>query len=239
MYFNILMLSLISFFTKIPMKGDLEKASKETFLLPLVALIIALPPAIFYYYFSFLPLLIRSLIGIFIIYVMTGLIHLDGLADFSDGIMAKGSRERKIKALKDTNTGIAALFSVLMIILIEIISLYSLKPSTINIFEFFIISELSAKYSMIGGLLNKPSDEGLGALFQRNFKKYYLLISIVITIPFYLIFKIYYFISFIGFLISLILSILSKINFGMVNGDALGAMNEISRGITMVILCLV
>jgi len=239
MYFNVLMLSLISFFTKIPSKGTIENASRETYLLPLIALIISLPPALLFYYFSFLPSFIRAILGILIIYAINGLIHLDGLADFSDGVMVKGPVEKKVMALKDVNTGIAGLFSVLFVLLIEIFSLISIKVTLINVLGFFIISEFSAKFSMLGGLLNKPEGEGLGSLFQKNFKKYYIPISIAITIPLFFLFHFLYFISFTGFVVSAIISIAGKRNFGMVNGDCIGAMNEISRALTMVILCTV
>lgn len=239
MYFNVLMFSLLSFFTRIPSGGSLEKASKETYLLPVISLIISIPSALAFYYFYFLPLPIRALLGIFMIYLINGVIHLDGLADFSDGIMVKGSVEKKLKALKDVNTGIAGLVSVIFVIFTEFFSLYSIKINFFNVLAFFLISEFSAKFSMIGGLLNKPVGEGLGSLFQSNFKKYYFVISIIITLPFYFVFHMYYLFSFIGLLISLIISLIAKRNFGMVNGDALGAMNEISRALTMVILCTV
>jgi adenosylcobinamide-GDP ribazoletransferase len=233
------MLSLISFFTKIPAQGSLEKASRETFLLPLIALIISVPAGSIFYIFIFLPSLIRALFGIITIYVINGLIHIDGLADFSDGLMAKGSTEKKIKAMKDVNTGIAGTFSVVIIILIEIFSLYSLRTSLFNIFGFFIISELSAKFSIMGGLMNSPRGEGLGSHFQRNFKWWFIPLGIILTLPLIFAFQFYYFISFLGFPVSILISYISKKNFGMVNGDCIGAMNEIARSITMVVLCLV
>ncbi|MGC8663280.1 MAG: adenosylcobinamide-GDP ribazoletransferase [Thermoplasmata archaeon] len=233
------MLSLISFFTNIPSKGNLEKASRETFLLPLIALIISFPAAMVFYFLNFIPLIIRAIFAILVIYAINGLLHLDGLADFSDGLMVKGSKEKKIKALKDVNTGIAGLFSVLFVIIVEISSLYSLKISMINVFSFFIVSEFSAKFSMLLGLTNHGGGEGLGALFERNFKSWYLLTAVLISAPFIFLFGYKYFFSFSGFIISAIISLICKRNFAMVNGDCLGAMNEISRAITMVFLCLV
>ncbi|MBD6955389.1 MAG: adenosylcobinamide-GDP ribazoletransferase [Aciduliprofundum sp.] len=239
MYLNILMLSLLSFFTRIPAKGSIEDASRETFLLPLIALIISIPAALIYYLLLPLPPQIRSILAILVIYSINGLIHLDGLADFSDGLMVKGDREKKVKALKDVNTGIAGSFSIIMLILTEIFSLISLRISIFNIFSFFILSEISAKFSMMGGLLNRPFGEGLGSLFQKNFRITYMITGIIITLPLFLIFHMYYIISFTGFIVSAIISYISRINFGMVNGDCLGAMNEISRAVTMVLLCLV
>lgn len=239
MYFNFLMISLISFFTRIPSKGSVELASRETYLLPFVALIISLPAATVFYYLSFTPPMLRSIFGILTIYAITGLIHLDGLADFSDGIMVKGERENKVKALKDVNTGIAGTFSITLILILEIFSLYSLNSTMFNIFAFFIISEISAKFSMLGGLLNKPAVDGLGAIFQKNFNFIYLFTAVIITSPLFLLFHYFYILSFTGFSISAVISLVSIRNFGFVNGDCLGAMNEISRAVTMVILCMV
>ncbi|MGC8610242.1 MAG: adenosylcobinamide-GDP ribazoletransferase [Thermoplasmata archaeon] len=231
--------SIISFFSRIPGKSDINKASKISYLLPFLGILFGFIFSLFAILLMFIPKIIYSLIVIIFIYLILGLLHLDGLADFSDGVMAKGSLEKKIKALKDVNTGIAGTFSVLIVILTEIFSLYNLKLNYFNIFSFFILSELSAKFSMLFGLYEKVYPSGIGEIFFKNFRPYYLFIGVIYTVPLILIFHFYYFISYIGILVSFVIKYISLKNFGFVNGDVIGAMNEISRSITMVVLCLV
>ena len=46
--------------------------------------------------------------------LMTGIHHTDGLADFADGLMTKGSKEKKRKAMKDLSVGSAGIFSIVI-----------------------------------------------------------------------------------------------------------------------------
>lgn len=234
------MRSLISFFTRIPARGDVERASNSLYLITLVAIIIALFPLIlFIIIYRFVPRILLTIILLLSIYAVTGLLHLDGLADFSDGIMKKGTKDEKIRVLKDVNTGIGGTFSVIMVILIEFYAINSLRINLIQVAAFFIISEISAKLSMLYGLIlfNAP-EQGLAHEFKKSAKRSYLIIAVLLTTPLIIIFKITYFNIFVGIVISLIIGNLSNKNFGFVNGDSLGAMNEISRAATMWLICL-
>lgn len=235
------MRSLISFFTRIPMKGEMESASSTIYLLTVVALIIAAIPVIIFVIFNkILPKVLISLILLVSIYSVTGLLHLDGLADFSDGVMKKGNREEKIRALKDVNTGIGGTFSVIIILLSEFLALNYIKFNLFDISALFFISEVSSKLSMISGLtFFKAPDEGLAHLFKLGIKRYFIIIAIILTTPLLLIYGILYLSIFAGIIVSFITGFISIRDFGFVNGDALGAMNEISRAVTMWLVCLV
>ncbi len=234
------MRSLISFFTRIPAEGDVERASRSIYLITVVAIIIALFPAVIYLVLGkFIPRILISIILLVSIYAVTGLLHLDGLADFSDGIMKKGSRDEKVRVLKDVNTGIGGTFSVVIVIMIEFYAIDSIRFNLLEILTFFLISEISAKLSMLTGLIsfNTP-EQGLAHEFKIGAKWYYLIVAIVLTSPLLIIFRMAYFNIFAGLLISLIIGYISTKNFGFVNGDTLGAMNEISRAVTMWLICL-
>jgi cobalamin 5''-phosphate synthase/cobalamin synthase len=236
-----IMRDLLSFFTRIPMKGDIFKAAEQIYLLNLMAFLVSI--IIFFIYElskEYLPALFSSFITLLSIYSFFGLLHLDGLADFSDGMMKNGSTEEKIRALKDVNTGISGTFSSVMIILGLFIAIYSFHGNIIDSLGFFSISEISAKTSMITGIaLFRSPEAGLAKIFKDSYKPWYLPVSIFSILPLFLIFHIYLFAIFIGILISLIVGKISMKNFGFVNGDTLGAMNEISRVLTMWSLCFI
>lgn len=234
------MRSLISFFTRIPITGDMRSASATLYFITIVALMVAAVPVVLFLLFhNILPRILLSLILLISIYFVTGLIHLDGLADFSDGVMKKGNKDEKIRVLKDVNTGIGGSFSVIMIIFTEFLAINYIRFNLFDVSAFFFISEVSAKLSMISGLtFFKAPEQGLAYEFKSGIKNYHILLALIITVPLFFVYKFLYFNIFSGVIISFVIGWISYGNFGFVNGDALGAMNEISRAVTMWLLCL-
>lgn len=233
------MLDLFSFFTRVPVKGELNRATRQLYLIPFLAFWISLVPITVYFVTSlFLPHYFTVLLSLISIYLMTGLLHLDGLSDFADGVMKKGDKESKIKALKDVNTGIAGVVTVIFVLLTEFIGIDVLKFSIVNIIVFFLDSELSAKFAMLFGLLSRKMPEsGLAKQFMEHYNLKIFGFAIILSFLFIPLLKIYYLFIFVSFIVSYILLKISVKNFGFLNGDGLGAMNEIARAVAMVILC--
>ncbi len=227
------MKSLISFFTRIPVRGDIEKVPKEVSLLPVLSLITAAIPAIVLY----LKIPMAFLISVIVLYLITGTLHLDGLADFSDGVMVKGDRERKIKAMKDLNVGIAGTTSVILILLVEIFSLRYLP------FYGIILAELNSKYSMLLSLgIKRPLGEGLGSYFINNTSLAQLIFGTLlysVILALFSVFSIYSLLSSLGLIFSLYTLWIAIKNFGGLNGDCIGAVGEITRAGTLLVLVFV
>jgi len=233
------MRTLLSFFTRIPVGGSEEHPGKLYLLIIVAAIISLFPVAIFLLTYRFLPRTLVSILSIISIYGVTGLIHVDGLADFSDGIMKKGTREEKVKAMKDVNTGIAGIFSVVLVLLGEFYAISTIRISLFSILSFFLVSEISAKFSMLVGLtVFKAPDAGLAHDFKLGTKKYDAPIFLLISLPIIMISWKIWLDVFAGGVISIIIGLISLKNFSYVSGDSLGAMNEISRVVTMWLMCL-
>ena len=100
-------LEILSFLTIIPVEkiskeNSLENISTNMHLFPIIGLIIgisSIPITIFSFLF-FNHLISGFIITIFLI-IITGIHHTDALADFADGIMVKGSKEKKYKIIHD------------------------------------------------------------------------------------------------------------------------------------------
>ncbi len=224
------MKNLIPFMTRIPLEGDFEKARREIWAFPMLAVITSTLSTIALYFN--VPL--KNILAVLLLYFTIGLLHIDGLADFADGIMAKGDRERKIKAMKDLNTGIAGIFAVVMVLFIQIYSL-----SYVPFYALF-LAELNSKYAMVLALsTKKPLGDGLGAYFMESMNRKQLLLATMIYILLLMPFFLYEWravISVLGFLIGAYIIKLSLDNFGGLNGDCIGAVAEITRGGTLLIL---
>ena len=227
------MKNLIPFMTRIPLKGDFEKARREIWAFPLLAPVTSALPALILY----LGVPLRNVLALLLLYFTIGLLHLDGLADWADGVMVKGDRERKIKAMKDLNTGIAGVFAVVMVLLLQSYSLQLLP------FYAIFLAELNSKTAMLLALATKKSlGSGLGAYFMEGMDKKQLLIGSLLYLILLLPAVVYSpksIFSVLGLLAGAYVIGLSLENFGGLNGDCIGATAEITRAGTLLILAFI
>lgn len=227
------MKNVLPFLTRIPLRGDFEKAREELWAFPLIAPISSALPVIILY----LKLPLANLMAVLALYFTIGLLHLDGLADWADGIMAKGDQERKVDAMKDLNTGIAGVFAVVMVLFLQVYSL-QLVP-----FYALFLAELNSKFAMLLGLsTKKPLGHGLGAYFMEGINGRQLALGALLYGLLYLPVALCNPLTLSGLLGLLIGGYVVKLsleNFGGINGDCLGAVAEITRAGTLIVLAFV
>ncbi|MEK6865381.1 MAG: adenosylcobinamide-GDP ribazoletransferase, partial [Thermoproteota archaeon] len=89
--------SVFSFLTIIPTSNsNLETIAKYMYIFPIVGIAIGLIVGSIGFGLSlFLDPLIVSLLVVASFAILTGIHHTDGLADFADGLMVKGTKEKK------------------------------------------------------------------------------------------------------------------------------------------------
>ncbi|PPA80452.1 MAG: adenosylcobinamide-GDP ribazoletransferase [ANME-2 cluster archaeon HR1] len=239
----------IGFLTTLPAgkKDRLAYLLQHTYLFSivgiLIGLIIGLSAVCLMLLLPGLPGLSAVLVVI-IIYFLCGLNHLDALSDFGDGIIAHGSRDKKINAMKDSALGVGGVFFIVLYILLLFINIRILAVSQTYLYlgAAMLIAEVSAKHSMITiAWLGKPIHQGMGSFIVDNtFSKDFLL-SFIVCMS----------ISIIGLgipgLVALILANISswiilgisKRHFGGINGDCIGTCNEMGRLIALISLVII
>ena len=225
--------SVFSFLTIIPTNSaNLETIAKFMYLFPIVGIAIGLLVGSVGFGLSlFLDPLIVSLLVVASIAVVTGIHHTDGLADFADGLMAKGSKEKKLKAMKDIATGSAGIVSVVLYIVGAIIALS--LTSGYELFKIILLSEILAKFSMVlMASLGNSASVGSNSPFLHFMKdKKRLAIAALITIiPFVIIGEPTGFLVLAGVIvITMFLVGISTRNFGGITGDVLLSLIHISE----------
>ena len=225
--------SVFSFLTIIPSNNtDLETVAKYMHVFPIIGIAIGLLIASIGFGLSFfLEPLIVALLVVVSIAVITGIHHTDGLADFADGLMTRGTKEKKRNAMKDLSTGSAGIVSVVLYIVGAIIAL-SLTTGY-ELFQAILLSEILAKFSMVlMASIGKSAAVGSNSPFMQIMKdKRRLAVAGVITIiPLVVIGGTTGLILFgasIG--VTLFLIGLSTRSFGGFTGDVMGAANELTR----------
>jgi len=256
------MLDLISFLTQIPVKKNvqIEAVKAKSYLFPFVGLLIGLVVAVVAFgAFGLLAAAseIAAVLTLLALYLVTGLLHLDGLADFFDGVMAPGSREDKRRAMKDNNIGIAGLFAVVLVLLL---SLFAIKAVGADLtaaagfnFDFsslygfagvFVIAEVAAKLSMntclILGKGSRRSAEGLGTQFIQAASPLNYLVALLsaVLIAVLFTFSVRFVLVFTGVIVAVVVSSIATRKFGAVSGDVVGASNELARCATLLLVAV-
>lgn len=255
--------SSFGFLSTIPvgltMEG-LDEFFKRTYLHILVGAVLGLLMGVF----AFLSMMtlthqISAIMIVIFVYYLTGLNHLDGLADFGDGVTAHGSVEKKIRALKDVALGIGGVGFCTMGILAFYLSIASLQSEALVLannsirtaatvlLSSMLVAEVSAMQCMLTiAAFGKSIHEGLGSILVQNttIPKYVvgLLGSVVICSLALLPFGLWYagIIALIAAIISAFVVLnISNRHFGGMNGDVIGTSNEVGRTIALLTIVLV
>ncbi|MEM2953528.1 MAG: adenosylcobinamide-GDP ribazoletransferase [Candidatus Bathyarchaeia archaeon] len=250
---------LVSFLTIIPLAKDesfLEASARYMFLFPLVGGIIGLLAAayfhlsfyLFSFVFSFVDIFFTELEGLLVkifsagctlsfLLVLTGLQHFDGLVDFGNVLGLKNLEERELIA----HAWVVTYKGAFLAVFVELLTFLGIFLSNLNIvFKALICSEVSAKLAMVTvAWVGKPTPKGLGALFAKinsrrklNFAAY--LISVCIIFP--LLGWLSLILILLSFSLGFFMGLVSERTFGGVSGDVLGATNEITRAICILLI---
>jgi len=225
--------SLFSFLTIIPgSHSDLGTIAKYMYIFPLVGIAIGLLIGSMGLGLSyFLEPLIVALLVTAGYAILTGIHHTDGLADFADGLMTKGSKEKKLDAMKDVSVGSAGIFSIVLYIVAIIISLSMMRG--FELFYAILLSEIVSKFSMVMmASLGISAKQGSNTPFVSVMKdKKKLLAAFAITaIPLIVLGGQTGLVVFaVGITIAMILLTISQRSFGGITGDVMGAGNELTR----------
>lgn len=231
--------SVVSFLTILPSKGaDLEVVAKNMYLFPIVGAIIGLLIGGAGYGLSFyVQPLIVGLVLTGALVIMTGIHHTDALCDFADGMMAKGTKEKKLKAMRDPAVGSAGVVTIVLYVAGMIMSISMMKG--LVLLEAILVSEIMAKFSMVLQANQGSSAwQGLSSPFTQYMKSTSKLAaaSALAIVPAVILGGTTGIIV-IGATVgmSFLLLAVSKKSFGGISGDVFGASNELVRLASLII----
>ncbi len=181
-----------------------------------------------------LPSNLVAIIVILVIYKLCGINHIDGLADFGDGVIAHGTLEKKISAMKDVNlgTGGGVFIAVLLLATFAIVS--DLPTALLPL--ALLVAEVSAKEAMIAfAAYSQVLQKGFGQIMieKTTVKEFAigLVISAIICATA---------LGPLGLVMlaasqgaALYMVQVAKKNFGGATGDGIGATNEVARVVAL------
>ena len=186
------------------------------------------------------------------VYAGSKFLHFDGLTDFGDGMIVSGQQSDHIRALKDTLVGAGGIGVALITVLCSV-AFYSAYNNMAVIVIVFPAIEVFVKNAMVvAAALGKPGNGMAARQVERTtgrsaalgfmvsifamlvlFAGGELFISFYTGMPMYDLLPAMIVIAATGLIVSTVIGVMmSRVAnrvFGMVNGDILGATNEVSR----------
>lgn len=194
------------------------------------------------------------------VFIGSKFIHFDGLTDFGDGMIVSGAQEDHVRALKDTLVGAGGIGVALIVILFSV-STYSMAGIAF-LLVFAPICEVMVKNAMVFAAAFGTPGHGMAgrqvSMTTTNSAVYSAVISIILGAVLAVItcaifdqmFPTRSGIDVVAVLFGVVIATAvsaavgylmarnaNKV-FGMVNGDILGATNEVSRPVVMVSMIL-
>lgn len=231
--------SIVAFLTILPAPDrhpvDLRGAAKNMHLFPVVGMVIGLGVGMLAWGLFELPVdpLLSGLLVAAVLLIITGFHHTDGLADLADGLMVRGTRSRRLEAMRDKYTGVAGVTAIVLCISGLVIAISLLKGTDILI--GILLAEMLAKFSMVVmAFVGRPvAGTTSGSLFvdaMKDRRKFIASAAIVAPVAIILggvvVGTVMIAVSLLG---PIILAWIAARSFGGVSGDVFGAANDIIR----------
>lgn len=207
---------------------------------PLAGLVIGLVLAAADSLFSFLwPGPVAAVLDVALLALITGALHLDGLADMADGLYGRRDRETALAIMKDSRVGAMGLVTVVLLLMAKATAIAGVDHHR---FLALIIIPAYARSAMMAGIFFLPYARGIegtgSAFFEtplsfRDFRFFLIpfVLSLLLGWPGILLNMV-----FVGVIAALIWFYSKKL--GGITGDLLGAMAEIVETALFLVVCL-
>jgi adenosylcobinamide-GDP ribazoletransferase len=223
------LIALLQFATILPLGKlqDLEHFAKQSYLYPLAGYVIGGLVALVVFWIP--DRVIAAGIAVAGVLLLSGCIHFDGLLDLGDAVMAQGDREKRIRALTDRQVGAGGIALGLVTTLL----LFAGLQASVSVAVAIILGEVCAKFSMaLLTATGTPFQDGIHSFLFSHARPYFPAIAFLLCIPVVLLPvspRQVVAAAILMVLCPLILLVIAKRLFGGVNGDVVGACNEITR----------
>lgn len=227
------------FFTRLPFKKNIDFNEKNIrtsiIFYPLVGAVIGLLAALIYYPLQYLNKNIASLGALFILILVTGGLHLDGLSDTFDGFLSNRDKERVLEIMKDSRIGAFGVISIIMLVL----SKYVIISSFDSGFELAVILSLANSRIVVSRIISNKRvarPGGLGSLFHQSNPGKNIIFSMVIYLVILLFINPYFIIPLIiNFIVAELFCNWSYKKIDGMTGDTYGAIIEVGDTVSLLI----
>ncbi len=195
-----------------------------------------------------LPTAVVHVLLIIFLAVITGALHLDGLADTCDGIAGGKTPEERWRVMRDSRVGSFGIVGVCCLLLVKYVSLNNVPQSLVmtSLVLMPVISRWAMVYAIFVYPYAKPS--GLGKVFKQGASWQMFAIATVITLVVAtglarLANVTYFYLAGLAIILAIwvivvIMATYLKRKFSGLTGDTYGAINEVAEVGVLLLICL-
>lgn len=124
------------------------------------------------------PSFVAGIIALVIWVLLTGGLHLDGLADCCDGLFVSATRERRLEIMKDPHVGAFGVIGLILVLLLKAAALSVLSLS--SGLGIMLAASLARWCILLAALFPQARASGMGADFASGFRRSFLLWGAII-----------------------------------------------------------
>lgn len=231
--------ALLQFTTVLPLgrPADFDAFARNSYLYPVAGYLIGGITATAVFFIPGREIAAASAIAL--VLLLSGCNHFDGLIDLGDGLMAHGSREKRVRALTDRQVGAGGIAMALIVMLLTYAGLTGVASIAVAI----LVAEVFAKTAMaILTAVGKPFREGMHSYLHSFSRSWFVPAAIALCAPLILLpvapaglaLCLFAMLTVTG-----VMLITGYRLFGGVNGDLVGASNELTRMAVILVLALI
>jgi adenosylcobinamide-GDP ribazoletransferase len=172
------------------------------------------------------PPLAAGILTLIVWVVLTGGLHLDGLADCCDGLLVSAPVERRLEIMKDPHIGAFGVIGLILVLFLKAAALTSLTAQ--SSYSILLAASLARWCILPAGLLPLARASGMGADYASGFRRSFILWGAVIPVVFTILLGIRgVYAIFVGLSAAALVLLLAKSQIGGVTGDVFGMVIEI------------
>ncbi len=180
------------------------------------------------------PSWVAGCIALVVWVLLTGGLHLDGLADCCDGLFVSATPGRRLEIMKDPHVGAFGVIGLILVLFLKAAALSSLLlTSSLGI---ILAASLARWCILLGALLPPARASGMGADFAAGFRRLFLVWSAIIPIGLAIFMGVRGVLSILAGLGAAVFVLwLAKSRIGGVTGDVFGMIVEITEIVVLII----
>lgn len=251
---------MVSFYTILPVNigyREMKAMDRHFWAAPVIGLLFGIVGALVFQAIGWLTgsSLVSAAAAIFAMHVFNRLLHLDGLIDVGDGLTVAGKGEDHLRALKDTVIGAGGMATGMLVTLMLFCEWTALGTGATMVVAV-LCSEVCARNAQVSAAAFGTPGNGMAGNSVRSTDTKSLIRSTILSAALMAVSWVAVTAlmgsqssgtwPFGGCLLALIVSVLwgrylasvAERNFGMVNGDVLGASNESARVLCMLMMII-
>jgi len=183
---------------------------------------------------QFFPAPVAGILTLAVWVALTGGLHLDGLADCCDGLLASAAPARRLEIMKDPRVGAFGMIGLLLVLLLKGAILGTLSPSAGM--GIFLAASLGRWCVLPAGLLPAANPEGMGADFARGLEHRTLVWAAILPLGLALILGTKGVVAVLaGLLAAAAILALAKARVGGITGDVFGCIVEVVEVVVLLV----